>query len=493
MQKTRLFELINSLSEKEFLNAEAYLIHFTEARQKCIALYKCFKENYIANEKNWLKACPKKEDVLIKLFKKNIKNQNTSLAVLCNELCSYLLEYFAFVMHQQSDKDMEIQQYFFERNMFDSYKKHKKKIEKKMTTKIGGQTTYKKAQLVEIDIEFESNYYTTKPNLNFEELFFAFKEYNYIKQLKNYCILLNSSLIVNQAINAEIQKEMSALLKLKSLKKYQGQTLFKLYKICIEMLQKLPGRYKVLKNELYNTQLNIEIEDHRTIRNAMLTYCNNMMYQPGKKSLYFREEHLLNYFYMYENNLLNTGKYLPVMYLKNICSLAVIRTKEKGRLFLSEDEVYQLIEDSYEKVIPKHQQSTYSFNIGVWNFYKKQYSNAIKILSTSNTYANAFFNYDSRTILLRCYYILNDFEIVEKQAIAAKEALRREKQLSIRHKTEYRYFFIFIEKLSRIKNEHKYVFRPSIQQKLIRLKELIAEKPTKLRGWLLNEIELIQV
>jgi len=53
---------------------------------------------------------------------------------------------------------------------------------------------------------------------------------------------------------------------------------------------------------------------------------------------------------------------------------------------------------------------------------------------------------------------LNEFEIVEKQTAAAKEALRREKQLVARHKTEYRYFFVFIEKLSRIKNELKYLY-----------------------------------
>lgn len=492
MQKTRLFELISSLSKKEFFDFETYLIHFTDARQKCKTLYSCFKESYIDKGNSWLKGCPQKEEILGKIFNKKIKNQQASLAVLCNELCDYLISYFAFLMHKQKNKDLLVQQYFFERNMFDNYKKYQKKVDEKMGEIVGWQSTHLRTQLVEIDIEFGNYHYNIKPNLSFEDLYYAFKEYYFVKQLKNYCILLSSALIISQEIDSSIQKEMNTLLNSNNLTNFKDHLLINLYKTCSQMLLKKSGSYKLLKNLLESQKLSIEKEDHKTIRNAMLTYCNNMMYQPNEKSTFYREEHLLNYFYMYENDLLNAGNYLPVMHLKNICSLAVVRTKEIGRLYLSEDKVQKLINESYGKVTPKHQKSTYCFNLGVWHFYKKQYYKAIEILSTSNTYANAFFTYDSRTILLRCHYILDNFEIVEKQAVAAKEALRREKQLSIRHKTEYRNFFIFIEKLSRIKTRQKYIYRPSIQQKLVQLKRTITEKPTKLRNWFFGEIETMQ-
>jgi len=493
MKKSRLYELISSLSEKEFFDLEPYLNHFTKARQKCKILYSCFKESYIINENNWEKACPTKKTVLDKVFDKKVKNRNSSLAVLSNELCDYINNYFAFLMYQQNDKDLLVQQYFFERNMFKAFRRHKKEIDKKIKTCIGSESTYKRVQLLGFNIDFENKHYSSKPNLNFDNLYYAFKEYVYVKQLKIYCIMLNDATIINKEANASIQKEMFRLINANTLAKFKDHSIIQLYQTCSKMLMKEAGQYETLKKILDNQKLPIEIEDHKTIRNAMLTYCNSMMHQPTNKRMYYREEHLLNYFYMYENNLLNTGDYLGVMDLKNICSLAVIRTKESGRLHLSEEKVDKLIEESYTKVVPKHQQSTYCFNLGVWFFYKKQYADAIEILNTSNTYANAFFTFDSRTILLRCHYALSNFDAIEQKVAAAKEALRRERQLSTRHKTEYRNFFVFVEKLSRIKAEQKYKYRPSIQQKLLHLENSVTEKPCKLRAWLLNEIKLLQV
>lgn len=493
MKNSRLYELISSLSEKEFFDLEPYLNHFTKARQKCKMLYSCFKESYVNNENNWQKACPAKATVINKIFDEKVKNRNSSLAVLCNELCHHINKYFAFLMHQQNDNDLLVQQYFFERNMFDAFRKHKIEIEKKMETSIGSASTHKRVQLLDLNNDFDKHHYSSKPNLSFGYLYDAFKEYFFTKQLKIYCVLLNDAIIYNEEADASIQKEMLKLANSNKLAKFKDHTLINLYKTCSEMLLKKAGQYEALKTLLEQQKVIIEIDDHKTIRNAMLTYCNNMLHQPNEARAYYREEYLLNYFYMYENNLLNTGNYLPTMHLKNICSLAVIRTKESGRLHLSEDKVYELIKESYNKVVPKHQQSTYYFNLGVWYLYKKQYANAIEILNISNTYANAFFTFDSRTILLRCHYALHNYNVIEQKVAAAKEALRREKQLSARHKTEYRYFFVFIEKLSRIKAEKKYLYRPSIQQKLQLLENSVIEKPCKLRAWLLNEIKELQV
>jgi hypothetical protein len=85
------------------------------------------------------------------------------------------------------------------------------------------------------------------------------------------------------------------------------------------------------------------------------------------------------------------------------------------------------------------------------NFYKQQYGKVARILQTVE-FTDVFYNLDSRSLLMKTYYELNEFEALFTFSDTFSNYLRRNKHISAYQKTVYLNLVKFITRLARVKN-----------------------------------------
>ena len=114
-------------------------------------------------------------------------------------------------------------------------------------------------------------------------------------------------------------------------------------------------------------------------------------------------------------------------------------------------------------------------------FFKGQYGEALKLINQVE-FTDIFYALDSRTMLIKIYYQMDEWDPMQSAIEAFKVYLRRNKTLSENVKVLYTNFLKYIDKLSRLTKRDK--------SKLNELKEKIEEtKQVADLGWLQQKVE----
>ena len=119
--------------------------------------------------------------------------------------------------------------------------------------------------------------------------------------------------------------------------------------------------------------------------------------------------------------------------------------------------------------------------MGYLLFFKGQYGEALKLINQVE-FTDIFYALDSRTMLIKIYYQMDEWDPMQSAIEAFKVYLRRNKTLSENVKVLYTNFLKYIDKLSRLTKRDK--------SKLNELKEKIEEtKQVADLGWLQQKVE----
>lgn len=178
-----------------------------------------------------------------------------------------------------------------------------------------------------------------------------------------------------------------------------------------------------------------------------------------------------------EKGLLLEAEILPQWYYKNIATLAIrLEDFEWAKKFIY---TYK------DKLSPEHCENDFTFALAILNFSMKEYRKTLSLL-TAVEYTDVFYHLDSKSLLLRTYYELKDWEPLLSLIITFKTYLKRNKFISSDYGQTYLNFVNIVNKLVQYK-----------MGKNINLKELELEiKTTKQLAnivWLQKKVaELMQ-
>ena len=141
-------------------------------------------------------------------------------------------------------------------------------------------------------------------------------------------------------------------------------------------------------------------------------------------------------------NLLIEGDTLPQWYYKNIATLAIrLEEFEWAKKF---------IYDYKNKLALEHQENDFTFALAILHFSIKDYRKTLSLLINVE-YTDVFYHLDSKSLLLRTYYELNDWEPLLSLIITFKTYLKRNKLISNHYGQTYLNFVNITNKLSQYK------------------------------------------
>ncbi len=136
----------------------------------------------------------------------------------------------------------------------------------------------------------------------------------------------------------------------------------------------------------------------------------------------------------------------------------------------------------YRDNIPEaYRENAYTYNLAKFYYYKKEYSEVLRLLQQVE-YDDVFYNLDSKVMLLKVYFELEELEALDSLIDSFRIFLRRNKLISAHHRTNYLNLTRFVKKLSRL--------RPDDQKKLERIKaEVAATEQVADMDWLRGKLE----
>lgn len=488
MEKNKFYRILSSLDKEQFYKLEFFLKHIEEARNKCLEFYYLINENYKKAKEDWSNVTLDKNNIHFKLFKKTSIANSSSLRELCSEFYKHLQNYCAFIQFEQ-DKEKYYLQYLNEKGINDLFEKKYTEIEEKNKRLIGIDSIWNSIELRELYSTYEVNNDTPRKIL-IEDIISDFNEFSKIKNLQLYCALLQKAISRNHEIDSTLTNKIQKTLD-NSNTDTKNRVLYDLYISSINLLNNDTfDSYQSFKKKLFKNVETVSEKDLSILFSSLLSFINKQMkLQSGEKINYYWSELLVNYFYMYDTGLLNDGRYVPIMHIKNICLLSINRIKQNGNLNLSKDQVLTIIKESKNKTIPRYSESTYNFNMGIFYFSTKEYEKAISLFELKANYSNRFFIYDLKMHLLMCYYFIDKGDKFDKTIASFKELLRRHKFLSKNEKNTYNNTIKAFKKLRTIADNLKYQYRYNVKSDIKKMQNYLENKSIDYKIWLAQQLD----
>lgn len=185
------------------------------------------------------------------------------------------------------------------------------------------------------------------------------------------------------------------------------------------------------------------------------------------KELFSIYKNLLSREIILENGLLSPWDY------KNI-SVVALRLSEF-------DWAEHFIRRYSAHIPPEFRENAYTYNLAKLHFYKKEYSEVLKLLQQVE-YEDVFYNLDSKVMLLKTYYDLEEIEALYSLIDSFRLFLRRNKLITESHRRNYLNLTRFVKQLTRL--------RPGDQNKLSQIRQKIqSTEQIADVNWLMEQLE----
>ena len=227
--------------------------------------------------------------------------------------------------------------------------------------------------------------------------------------------------------------------------------------------------FKILKSEIQQHWQSFSKREIRDIYTLAVNYCIKKLNQGDQR--YIREA-----FDLYRSGLDHQvwleDKVLSGYTYKNVARLGIA---------LEEEEWVMDFIETYKKFLPKKDGEQYwRYNLAYLYFQKEDYEKAMQYLREVE-FKDVFNNLDSRLMLLRCYYELEEIFALEYLLDSLQKYIQRQKGIGY-HKNNYLNLIRFMRKKLQLSDLDKE--KRALLAQEIRKTEQVAEKT-----WLLKQVE----
>ncbi len=280
--------------------------------------------------------------------------------------------------------------------------------------------------------------------------------YYLIKKLKLCCEFLNYKNVL--AIEYELLLMDEILSHVKE-KKYDHIPAISIYYHILLTLTEpdMEGHYSKLKKLLSEHNNKFPLEESRIMYGFAQNYCINQINHG--KSNYHRELFELYKTTLKKELIYEHGNITPWSY-KNIVTV--------GLRVYEFDWVERFIHKYKEKIAPEYRSNATTYNLARLNFSRKNFDKALVYLQKVE-YNDIFYNLDSRSLLLKTYFELKEFEPLYSLIDSFRIFLRRNKLISDSHRANYLNLIRFVRKATKM-TEHD-------NKKITKLQEEVNNSP----------------
>ena len=494
-KKTDVFKVCCTFDKQEAAKCLIFLTEFTSASKKCRTLFEGIYKHYKKNKFNWNNV-----NITISSLNKELfdnEDDDNATRVLRSELYRNLKEYCSFLDFQKKQKDFEgvnFLNYLTDKKEVGLFTKEYNKVQKSIKTKTKHTFNLGVEYLKLNHLSYESFIrlilidQSKKHKVDYHLHYENFSHYSILQKIQNYSLILNHYLIEKQKIDKNIENEIE-LLFLKAKKIPDIKLIAEVYEMASLMLKNDKPQYNNLKEFLLDEKNNISKKDRKILYAFMHNFCL------GSNDPILINESRFNHLRQFYEGLLHDGQYIKLMDAKSLCTTILNLTRIPDEtisdkiIILTMTEAEQKIKDVVNEIHPEHRESFQYFHLAILDYFFNNYESAAKRLKNSPKYANAFFDFDARTVLQRCYYFLNNVDEFAKGIKNFQSALRNDRDLAKKHKTEYLNFTSAIQ----ILQNAKLTFDKNDKKKLLeKLEDFLKKHPVKILHWFNTQIQAMK-
>lgn len=216
----------------------------------------------------------------------------------------------------------------------------------------------------------------------------------------------------------------------------------------------------------------------QNIYNYLLNHCIRQVNKGSK--YYLREAFELFKIQLDQKLLLDEEEYLAEHHYKNIVTIG-LRLKEVRW-------IKNFIEQYKTKLPPATQGNAYQYNLAAYYYAVQNYDQVLELLLTVE-YTDLWYNLDSKSLVLRTYYDLDEYEAFLSLQKSFKQLIRRNKLISDFQRLGYHNLLRFMNKAFKVKSEVGYRSDDKIKESVKELiQEITATTPIHNKGWLEGRI-----
>ncbi len=172
-----------------------------------------------------------------------------------------------------------------------------------------------------------------------------------------------------------------------------------------------------------------------------------------------------------EENIFIEANYISRFTFRNIVSA--------GLILKEFDWVYKFIQDYSNFLEPNQREQIVDYNLAKYFFEKKDYKNAMQLLIQSD-YDDILVNLNAKTILVKIFYELNEFDALESLLESFRTYLQRKDVIGY-HKTNYKNIIKYTKKLLHLS--------PNSAKKLALKNEIENINPLSEKEWMMGMLE----
>jgi hypothetical protein len=310
-------------------------------------------------------------------------------------------------------------------------------------------------------------------------------------KLKLACDMMNRQNVFASKYEISLLEEILAYLKENHQKIENAPAIGIYYRIILTLVKPEDEvHFYELKSLLEEATFKFPAEELREMFNFAQNYCIKKI---NSGRLQYLEELFMLYRKMLDTGIIYEHGFISQWDYKNITSTG-LRLNEF-------DWTEKFIQMNKDRIHPNFRDIAYAYNLANYYFEKKEFKNALRTLNLFNNalkqigdpeFVDIFYSLDTRIILLKIYFELEDIEPFHASIDSLKLFLIRNKKVAEQQRINYLNFIKYTKKID--SERQKLQLNSSRGNKpFLKLKErIISEKNIANLTWLQNQIEKLE-
>lgn len=464
MTETKLINLLKSFNKQDLRQAKDFVnAPFFNKNKKVQLLFDIIKKHHsnykVSKEKVYAAMFPGKQ------------YDDLKMRHLTSMLYKVLEDFIAvrYFHENEKEKNLSLLSGLNKMQLSEQFEKTDKKVKQSINQleHIDAKTSYYAFSYEILKEEFEQAQTDRRKTTRLQEVSRHLDDFYIINKLKNACAMLSYQNVYQQKYNYTFLDELLSYLE----KHPKLNPLLQLYQagyMCIKNSDD-PKYFMNLKS-LLESHKNIAVEELQHLHAIARNYCIKQV-NIGN-TIFFKELFELYQLGLKGGILLDEQGYITSAAFKNILTVAL-----KVEAY---DWTFQFIKEDINLIKEDYRNSLYQYGLGKIYFQRKEYDKVVDALQKVE-YTDVFIMLDSKTLLLKTFYELDEQESLTALLHSFNQLLQRKTILAY-HRENYKNLVRFTRQMINLPPYNKKRRLALIQK--VKFAKILTE-----RNWLLENLE----